>query len=354
MDFGVLILPHILDSWRDVEVAEANGFTHAWFADSHMIYSDVFVSMALAAERTRRIKLATGVVIAKNRIAPVIAHSIATINRLAPGRVILGLGTGHTARRVMGMPAASLQELRDTVEVCRALLDGKETEYREGSRRRLIKFLHYDEGYINVDDYIPIHLAASHPRALAMTGELADGLITFSVNDPGTLESYWGYVREGAARAGRSLQHFPVSSFVAAAVLRPGETGDTPRVQELVGYWSLMTLHYLYEVFRDAKDVPPALQNVFPAYQAEINKLPPERRHQVMHEGHALYFKRDEERFLTREGIAATNLVGTPDELVERIKKLEAAGLTQIVLAFPLGRGRQSIEEFARKVMARC
>ena len=81
------------DAWKDVVVAEDNGFTHCWFYDSQMIYSDVYVCMALAAERTKKIKLATGVAIPSNRIAPVTAHSIAQFR--CPGIVALrAFGTG--------------------------------------------------------------------------------------------------------------------------------------------------------------------------------------------------------------------------------------------------------------------
>lgn len=55
MDFGI-VFPSYLDAWKDAAIAEDNGFTHAWFYDSQMLYSDVYACMALAAEHTRRIK----------------------------------------------------------------------------------------------------------------------------------------------------------------------------------------------------------------------------------------------------------------------------------------------------------
>ncbi|MGD1097966.1 MAG: LLM class flavin-dependent oxidoreductase, partial [Bryobacteraceae bacterium] len=123
MDFGIGF-PSYIRAWEDVRRAEDYGFTHAWFYDSQMIYSDVYATMALAAEHTRRIKLGTLVAIPGNRIAPVTAHSIATINELAPGRAILGVGTGFTGRNVMGMPPIPLKTLREHVEVIRPLLQG--------------------------------------------------------------------------------------------------------------------------------------------------------------------------------------------------------------------------------------
>ena len=97
MNFGVSFQSHIQNSWKHAVLAEQMGFTNAWFVDTQMLASDVYACMTLAAEHTSTIQLGTAVAIAGTRIAPVTAHSIATVNQLAPGRTILGLGTGHTA-----------------------------------------------------------------------------------------------------------------------------------------------------------------------------------------------------------------------------------------------------------------
>src|ERR1700751_5130502 len=70
MEFAIAY-PARPDAWKDLVIAEDNGFTHAWFYDSQMIYSDVYVCLAIAAEHTKRIKLGTGVAIPSNRIEPV-------------------------------------------------------------------------------------------------------------------------------------------------------------------------------------------------------------------------------------------------------------------------------------------
>src|SRR5215475_1162133 len=141
MEFGISY-PARPDAWKDLVIAEDNGFTHCWFYDSQMIYSDVYVCMALAAERTKKIKLATGVAIPSNRLPQVTAHSIATINLLAPGRAILGIGTGFTGRNTMGLPPVPLKTVRDYIQQCRALLRGEEVLYRDGKYERWIRFLH--------------------------------------------------------------------------------------------------------------------------------------------------------------------------------------------------------------------
>ncbi len=129
MDFGTLIFTKPERAITDVKYAEERGFSHAWIPDSHMIWGDTYACMALAAVNTKTIKLGTGVAIASNRIAPVTVHSIATINQIAPGRVILGFGTGHTGRRVMGLPPVKQAEFREQVRVIHDLLHDGEAIY---------------------------------------------------------------------------------------------------------------------------------------------------------------------------------------------------------------------------------
>src|SRR5678815_1687736 len=85
MEFGIAF-PSYVDAWRDCEAAEAAGFTHAWFYDTQLLCSDVYAVLALAAEHTRTMTLGTLVAIPSNRIAPVTASAIATINELPPAR----------------------------------------------------------------------------------------------------------------------------------------------------------------------------------------------------------------------------------------------------------------------------
>src|SRR2546426_9067590 len=137
MKFGLTVATKI-DDWQLIREAEQLGYDSAWVPDSQMIWSDCYATLALAAANTSRIRIGTGVAIPGTRIAPVTAHSIASINQLAPGRVFLGIGTGHTAMRVMGQDPMGPKDFREYLRVTRALLDGKEVEYTYAGRTRRI------------------------------------------------------------------------------------------------------------------------------------------------------------------------------------------------------------------------
>src|SRR3954454_13490992 len=170
MKFGVTVVPRVSD-WRLFVDLETMGYDCAWAADSQMLYSDAYAVLALAAANTSRIRLGTGVSVAGVRLAPVTAHSIATINQLAPGRVFLGIGTGHTAMRVMGMDPMPVSEFREYLRVVRELLVGKAVEYTYRGRTREIQFLHRDRHFIDVDHPIPIYVAANGPKVSKLVGE---------------------------------------------------------------------------------------------------------------------------------------------------------------------------------------
>src|SRR6185437_15256860 len=351
MEFAIAY-PARLDAWKDLAIAEDNGFTHAWFYDSQMLYSDVFVCLALAAEHTKRIKLGPGVAIPSNRIEPVPAHSIATINQLAPGRTMLRIGTGFTGRNTMGLPPVPLGRFRDYVWSCRTLLRGDEVLFHEGERERWIRFLHPDRGYINIKDPIPIHIAANGPKAIELAGELGDGWIT-TLSSPERLRNDLVHLRRGAERTGRSLANFPIMSMTTGCVLKPGESATSPRVVERVGPRAIVPLHAMWE---GSAVTPPWMpRGLWERYRDEYvaqMKTPEDRRYLEVHEGHLIYLKPGEEKYLDESFIRATTLTGTADEIVARLRALEAAGITQVAIQV-VTKGREMIEEFSRGIIAK-
>jgi alkanesulfonate monooxygenase SsuD/methylene tetrahydromethanopterin reductase-like flavin-dependent oxidoreductase (luciferase family) len=356
MEFGVGVSTHIAN-WEIARYLEELGYDRAWFGDSQMIWSDCYATMALAAQSTKRIEIGTGVSIAGTRIAPVTAHSIATINRIAPGRVFLGLGTGHTAMRVMGQDPMKTSEFREYLRVVRALLDGKAVDYTYRGRTREIQFIHRDRRFINLDDPIPIYTAANGPKALEATGALADGWITVG-GKPEAVKPKLEGIRKGAKQAGRSLPaDFHTAFITTTCVLRPGEKLTDDRIVDETGSWVACELHFFYEIWKQSGEpddlIPPYFANVWDEYLGHVKSfsLPENARHRQIHDGHLVYVQPEERRFVTPEAIRAGCVIGTPEEIIAQLRTMEEAGIREITLWPPMDHERRVFRDFAELVM---
>jgi 5,10-methylenetetrahydromethanopterin reductase len=364
MQFGIAFPPYV-DAWRDAEIAEANGFTHAWFYDSQLLYSDVWASMALAAEHTRSMILGTLVAIPTNRIAPVTASAAATINAIAPGRVVLGVGTGFTGRSTMGLKPMPVAAMEAYVEQVRGLLAGEDVLFREGKAERWIRLLHRDRarGFLNLDDPIPIHVAANGPKALAAAGRCGDGWVTVA-QDPGGIARGLDAVGAAATEAGRTFSGTsaptkPYTTFLTTGcILRDGEAADSARVVDRVGPVAVVALHAIWETahggmgfgFGDEATAR-AYGDYVDAYAADRGS-PADRRYLDVHEGHMAYLKPGEAAFVS-EGLLGISLVGSADEVRQRVRDLRDAGLDNLALQVMPGQARDLIEEFSRDVIAK-
>ena len=356
MDFGITFPPYIR-AYKDAKLAEDHGFTHAWFYDSQMCYSDVYASMALTAHHTSKLKMGPLVAILGNRIAPVTAHSIATINELAPGRAILGVGTGFTGRNVMGMPPAKLKTVREEVAVIRDLLSGGDATYREGDIERQIRFLHQDHGYINVKDHIPIYMASNGPKALKMVGEIADGWVTIGL-DCDHLRGSINQIKDGAKAAGRPMESVYSVNLTSGCILKPGEDITSPRVLKQIGPSAILLLHTNWDPkeMKAGPFAPPSLAPLAKKYfdeQIMNMKTPMEKRYQEMHTGHLAFLQPGEEKYLNEDLIKLATLTGEAGEVRDRVRELEDAGITNIALNVCGTDGTDMIKEFGSEVIAK-
>ncbi|MGH7987944.1 MAG: LLM class flavin-dependent oxidoreductase [Candidatus Binataceae bacterium] len=356
MQFGAGFDTHI-DKWDLAPYAEELGYDSVWVPDSQMIWSDCYATLALAAAHTRRIRLGTGVAIAGTRIAPVTAHSIATVNQLAPGRTFLGIGTGHTAMRVMGQAPLPIAQFREYLRVTRKLLDGEAVDYTWRGRTREIKFLHRDRHFINLEKRIPIYVAANGPKACAIAGEWGDGWVTAGgIN--ARIGGRLAQIEAGAQAAGRVLpRDFHVVSLTSACVLHPGEALTSERVINQTGAQVASALHFVYETWRsrrrDDDAIPPFFRNVWDDYLARVGRmsLPENARFRQIHEGHGTFLQPEERQYVTPEAIRGTCLAGEPDELITRIRAMEQAGFRELLILPPADTQREVLREFAEQVM---
>jgi 5,10-methylenetetrahydromethanopterin reductase len=118
--------------------AENLGYAAVWVADSQLLFSDCYAVLALAAARTKRLRLGPGTAICGTRLPPVQVAAVATLNRLAPGRIHLGIGTGNTAMRAMGQKPMRIKDYAEYLRV----------------------------KYMNLEPKIPLYVSGFGPRAM--------------------------------------------------------------------------------------------------------------------------------------------------------------------------------------------
>lgn len=346
MDFGICVASHITDTDYIVE-AERLGYSHAWLADSQMLWSDCYATLALAATRTSRIQLGTGVAVSGTRPAPVNAAGIATINQLAPGRTFFGVGAGNTAMRVMGLPPQRLKEFAGYLETIAPLLRGEEAYYRAPGQTDALPIRHImpDKGFVNFADPIPLYVSGFGPKSLALAGQHGDGAVLALAANPAAMDSVWHYLDAGArartavaesadeTTAALDRTSFYTTALSTIVVLDEGEAIDSDRVKAQCGAMAMASVHYSYDQFRNFGHQPPNyLAEIWPDYCAMLDKVPAARLHQRIHAGHNCWVVPEEARFLTPKVLSASSLIGTQDQLLERLQGLAAAGLRQLMI----------------------
>ncbi|MCP5178778.1 MAG: LLM class flavin-dependent oxidoreductase [Pseudomonadales bacterium] len=351
MEFGICVASHIGDIGY-IERAEALGYTHAWCADSQMLWSDCYATLALAASRTSRINLGTGVAVTGTRPAPVNAAGIATINALAPGRTFFGVGAGNTAMRVMGKAPHRLREYDAYLAAMRPLLAGEEAMW-EG---KPIRHIMPDKGFVNFESPIPMYVSGFGPKSLALAGKHGDGAVIAMAAHPAAMASVRHMIASGARDAGRDLDfdRYRITALSTVVVLEPGEAEDSARVRAQCGAMAMATVHYAYDQWRNFGFQPPnALHGIWEDYSALLESYPEARRHQRIHGGHNCWVLPEEEKFLTPDVLKASSLIGTPDALRERLAGLAAAGLDQLMILPNFDTRFEVLEDVARELIGK-
>ena len=357
MDIGVCVASHIGDVDYVVR-AEQLGYSHAWLADSQMLWSDCYATLALAADRTSRINLGTGVAVSGTRPAPVNAAAIATINALAPGRTFFGVGAGNTAMRVMNQPPHRIREFERYLNTLKPLIAGEEADMGPltvgAEADAPIVHIMPDKGFVNFDDQIPVYVSGFGPRSLRLAGRYGDGAVLAMPRNPAVMMSLWHYLEEGAAADGRDLErgNFYTTGLTAVSILEPGEAVDSPRVKSEVGAMAMASIHYAYDQWRNfGHQAPSAYAEIWEDYTALLATFPAERRHQRIHWGHNCWVHPDEERFLTPKILQSTCLIATRDELIERLNGLAAAGLQQMMILPNFDTRYEVLEQVGRELV---
>lgn len=346
-----IAIPTDADSWRVVRRAEELGFSRAWFYDTQMLSADPFVAMAVAAVKTSRIRLGTGVLIPSNRIAPVTANAFASLNKLAPGRIDFGIGTGFTGRRAMGLGAVKLADMEAYVGEVMALLRGETVETEFEGKRRLIRLLNPELGLINTRDPIGLYIAASGPRARQLTARLGAGWINTTADVAGGIAAL-EEMRGLWAKAGHAGEALDAIVLTGGVVLDENEPADSPRAVAQAGPRAAMLLHRAADAalmgWPAIAAMPPVLADTIEGYVALARGFRPQGAHYLEnHRGHLMFVKPEERPYVTADLIRLTTFAATEKELRERIAALAAAGYGEIAIQIVPGQ-EHAIEDWGK------
>lgn len=257
--------------------------------------------------------------------------------------------------RVMGQTPMQPSAFRNYLQVVRTLLAGEEVEYQG----KPIKFLDRELGCINIEDKVPIYVAANGPKALEAAGAFGDGRIGAGNEPYSLLTQNLKRMHRGAQAVGRKIEKdFHTSVLTFACVLKPGEKLTSDRVIDETGAEVVSTLHFWYEIYQQRGNddfIQGAVRDIWEQYKTYVtSEMPEERRHQILHKGHCAFLPSTERRFITPQMIRVSGgLVGQPDEIIERLQKLEAGGLKEVALLPPIAVARQNFKDFAEFIMAK-
>jgi 5,10-methylenetetrahydromethanopterin reductase len=298
-----------------VRKAEAKGFTAVWQADSRLV-RDAVVPMAAFAATTDHIRVGSGVVDIWTRNPARLASTFSTLDDLAPGRIICGLGAwwDPLAARVGIDRARPLRAMREVVAAVRGLLandtvtfdghhvhlDGVELDYVYQERR---------------PKDVPIYIGATGMQMMELAGEIADGAVLNYLVDPAYNKSAIAALERGAAKAGRTLADVDRPQLVICSVDRNRKAAlDAAR---------LLVTQYLGQQphLMAASGVPQELLDeiatvmTWPATHAEVEAA---------------------SRLVPDDVVQRCTASGEPDEVVAKVDEYAAAGSTCPIL-YPLG-----------------
>ena len=302
-------------------LAERSGYDSIWIAED-LGFRDAIVPLASIAVSTNRIKLGTGILAIYYRSPALLAMTAATLDELARGRLILGLGSGAPRfLAAQGIDSSKqLDALREYIEITRRLLKGDSVRH-EG---RLHKLTDVKLSFKPSRNKIPIYLAAGRKRMLQLAGEIADGVL---ISDGFCSENYirWARenVRQGAKKAGRSLGDL---DFSCAVLLSVAVDHDEAKERVKPAVLTVLSRGYL-DPFLEMWGL--TVTDVAPARQAWLRgniRLACKEAPDALIEGSAIY--------------------GTTEECKKKMAKFRSSGVELPVIR-PIGPNMQSIVELA-------
>ena len=313
--FGTGTTPHHFDDYRRwLDEAEGSGFDMLTTGDSQSLWAECFSLMTFAAERTTRPDLAITVSNPMTRHAAVAASASASVQQLAEGRFRLGLASGDSALRNIGVRPARVDEIEAyTVAIQRATAGG--VGEWEGAEFGL--------HWLPEPAPVPVWIAAEGPKTQRMAGRVADGVVLSNCLVPDRLQLAMDNLAAGAAETGRSVDDIEVWHMVNL-IFAPSEDEGIDSIRSVLAG----TANHVFRFTLDGKGLPDELRPNMEAMMAEYQS-----RHHA-HPGatnpnEGLMDKHGLRDYLSRLGTIA----GPPEHCVERVREVAGYGATNLIVS---------------------
>ena len=327
--FGITFLPNApseLVGW--CQTAEQCDFDIIGIADSQSLYREVYISCTLCALNTERIRFGPRVINPLTRHPAVAASAAVTLEELAPGRTMLGLGTGDSAVYNLGLKGATHAEMREYLTALRDLLRSGAASYR-GRQSRLTW------GRAKV----PLYIAASGPKTLRLAGEIADGVVINTGLLPEIVRDSIARVREGAEAAGRDPAEIDMWWLPLTNLAEDRRTAVEQIKMSLASAGS-----HLARFTTEGKHIPPELMDRVKAlgarYHFDQHDKPDSANRQLVEELDLVDYLAD--RF---------SVAGTAEDCVRKLRRAVAAGATQFWMSVHFDDKVRFMREWAGRVM---
>ena len=212
--------------------AEARGYHTAWLGE--VSGYDAIVMSTVVATHTERLHVANGVLPVQTRTPVILGLATASLNHLAPGRFALGLGLSSKTivEQWHGLAfSPSLAQIREAVEIVRKVAAGERVNV-EGQVYRVRNFRMTGPA---PPQPVRVYLAALGPEMLELAGEIADGVLLNWI-PPEAVPASIAHLKVGAARAGRTLEHFEIASFIRTCVTDDATAARETLARDITGY----------------------------------------------------------------------------------------------------------------------
>lgn len=314
--------PPVPETPAHIELAEELGYDTAWVYDTPALQLDVWMTLALAAQRTDRIKLGPGVLIPSLRHPMVTAAAIATLVGLAgEDRVVIGAGTGFTGRRAMGQKPLKWAEFPGMVRDVQALLRG-ETIDVEG---RPTAMLHWNGQAVARPIEVRWILGVNGPRGLRAAAEMGCGVFT---SRPRPDADYDG------------IEDVVLLAF--GTVMNDDETVDSPRVIETAGPAVSVAYHAFLEQGDGRLETLPNADR----FLELTDEVPEHERHLHLHAGHLTVMNDIDREVVTGDSMFVAPFVRHAPDISARIEEFAGQGVTEIAFQ-PMGDVERELRSFA-------